>query len=435
LLDSLLQEKFEYFIKMEKTNKNEQPKKINFIERNRMMASRKKTDSVKDDKTDKDTKPPNLLRPQTAGAVSRKPLPQTLKNSKHKENLRPISAPNAASKSKSAPNPVSKPKSTSAAISTKSKLQRRNTTEKDLVSKMIARNLHEPLLRIFLSLSSTTLTACRYVCTDWYAYTKLVFWKEIRVRRELEGRLENHWWGKKFHKVELKIEGLACKQKCVENFRECHCKEKLDCDMSGNSLVVDFGGNSFYGEYVTNNRAVSIERKQFDIEQFQLNFHLKLDLKLEISNWLCTPVFIKKKPNKLKLEFDSMTIERHPADPTYLMIKDKNTQEIKHKFQPYTGPQLVGSSRKPVDSILYSCGRLAVLTGGRVFVYCAKTLARGNNGGALLLSANKDLGPTDPGIHFMFLNENVLLTVGGCRVTMYDFWRFSLTSATKDFQT
>jgi len=410
---------------MEKSNKNEQPKKINFIERNRMMASKKKTESVKDDKTAKDTKPSDPLRnqrPQTAGAVSRKPLTEPLKSSKHKENLRPISAPNNVSKPKSAP-----------ATKTKSKLNRRNETEKDLISNMIARNLHEPLLRIFLSLSSTTLTACRYVCTDWYAYTKLVFWKEIRVRRELEDRLENQWREKKFHKIELRIDGLACKQKCVENFRECHCKEKLDCDLSGNSLVVDFGGNSFYGEYVTNSRAVSIERKQFDIEQFQLNFHLKLDLKLEISNWLCTPVFIKKKPNKLKLEFDSMTIERHPADPTYLMIKDKNTQEIKHKFQPYNNT--AGSTRKPVDSILYSCGRLAVLTGGRVFVYCAKTLSRGNNGGALLLSANKDLGPTDPGIHFMFLNENVLLTVGGCRVTMYDFWRFSLTSATKDFQT
>lgn len=405
---------------MEKANKNEQPKKINFIERNRMMASKKKTESMKDDKDPKPSNPLRTQRPQTAGAVSRKPLTESPKNSKHRENLRPISAPNPVSKPKSAP-----------ATTTKSRLNRRNATEKDLVSKMIGRNLHEPLLRIFLSLSSTTLTACRYVCTDWYAYTKLVFWKEIRVRRELEGRLENQWWDKKFHKVELKINGLACKQKCVENFRECHCKEKLDCDVSGNSLVVDFGGNSFYGEYVTNSRAVSIERKQFDIEQFQLNFHLKLDLELEISNWLCTPVFMKKKPNKLKLEFDSMTIERHPADPTYLMIKDKNTQEIKHKLQPYTA----GSTRKPVDSILYSCGRLAVLTGGRVFVYCAKTLVRGNNGGALLLSANKELGPTDPGIHFMFLNENVLLTVGGCRVTMYDFWRFSLTSATKDFQT
>eukprot|EP00092_Neocalanus_flemingeri_P002817 GFUD01003014.1.p1 GENE.GFUD01003014.1~~GFUD01003014.1.p1 ORF type:complete len:395 (+),score=136.57 GFUD01003014.1:66-1250(+) len=394
---------------MEKSKKkNSQPGKINFIERNRLLASKKKTaESEKGKNSTKPTIPPdaplNPNRPKTAGAVSRNPSVAP-----SKENLRPISAPTA----------------------TKSKisLKRRNTSDKDLVSKMIDRNLYEPLLRIFLSLSSTTLTACREVCTSWYSYTKLVFWKQIRVRRELEERLAEHWLNKKLHKVELKVGGLACKKKCVENFRECPCKDKLDCAMNGNSLVVEFGGDSFYGEYVTNDKKVDIEREKFDIEQFQLNFHLKLDLKLEISNWLNTAVHIKKKPLKLKLEFDSMTIERHPADPTYLMIKDKDTMELKHKFQPYTKT----ASKKPIDGLLYSCGRLAVLTGGQVFVYCTNTLARGNNGGALRLAANRD---KDPEVHFMFLNENVLVTVGGCKVTMYDFWRFTWTPAIKDFQT
>ena len=398
---------------MEKSKKGDPSGKINFIERNRLLASKKKTAEIEKEKNDTKatTKPPITLnttnRPKTAGTVSKKPL--LAGGSKYKENLRPISAPTATKYTQSQ--------------------RRKNPSEKDLVSKMIARNLHEPLLRIFLSFSSTTLTACRHVCTSWYSYTKLVFWREIRARRELEDRLEEQWKNKKFHKVELKIGGLACKQKCSQNFRECDCKEKLDCAVSGNSLVVDFGGDSFYGEYVTNSRDVHIERKKFDAEQFQLNFHLKLDLKLEISNWLSTPVFIKKKPPKLKLEFDSMTIERHPADPTYLLIKDKDTKEIKHKFQAYTA---TSATKKPIDGLLYSCGRLAVLTGGRVYVYCTKTLVRGNHGGALLLGANRD---QDPEVHFMFLNENVLVTVGGCKVTMYDFWRFSLTSAIKDFQT
>jgi len=403
---------------MEKPKKGEQSKTINFIERNRMMAaSKKKTESVsvkEDDMSKVGTTVLSKQRPHTAAAGARFRQAGTA-TIKQKENLRPSSAPKTETKPRSAP------------TATKSRLVRRDTVEKDIVSRMIARNLHEPLLTIFMSLSSTTLTACRFACTDWYRYMKLVFWKEIRVRRELEGRLELRWKEHQFHKMELKIQGLPCKQKCVENFRECHCKARLDCDMSGNSLVVDFGGNTFYGEYVTNTRDVDIVRNKFDIEQFQLSFHLKLDLKLVISNWLCTPVYIKKNPSKIKVDFDSFTIQKHPGDPTYLMVKDKNTQEVKHKFQSYL--------QKPIDSLLYSCGRLAVLTGGRVFVYCTKTLARGNHGGALLLSANKDLAPTDPDVHFMFLNENVLLTVGGCRVTMYDFWRFSLTSATKDFQT
>ena len=132
----------------------------------------------------------------------------------------------------------------------------------------------------------------------------------------------------------------------------------------------------------------------------------------------------KKKSLKSKIEFNSLCVERHPGDGTYLLLKDKHTQEIKHKFQTKT--------RRPVDGLMYSCSRLAVLTGGRVYVYDTKILARGNHGGALLLEPNRN---TDDEVHFMLLNENVLVTVGGCKVTMYDFWRFTWSSATRDFQT
>jgi len=397
--------------------KKKSVKKINFIERNRqLLASTKSTNGKEKEKnvqTSRQTDLPNpMKRPTTAGpSVSKAQFSTSTSSCKnHKENIRPVSAP----------------------LTTRSKhIQvKKHQEQKDLVSKMIDRNLHEPLLRIFLSLSSTTLTACRYVCTSWYSYTKLVFWKEIRVRRELEDRLEKNWRDKKFHKVELRMSGLACKKACAENFRDCVCKERLECDLSGNSLVVDFGGDNFYGEYVVDRNTVSIERRKFGMEQFQLSFHLKLDLQLEVSNWLNTPVFIKRKALKDKIEFDSLTIEKHPADPTYLVIRDKNTKEVKHKFQPHT-PGFF--PKKPVDGLAYCCNRLAVLTGGRVFVFSTSILARGNNGGALLLVAN-DQQDKDP-VHFMFLNENVLLTVGGCKVTMFDFWRFSWSSAIKDFQT
>lgn len=413
---------------MDKPKKPENKKKINFIERNKLMASKKVTETVAENKTDYETTKETKQRPHTAvgTAVSRKPItdnPSTRKHEyvkpearKQKENLRPSSAPKTTTKPKSAPPAMAK-----------RRLARKVSDDMDIISKMIARNLHEPLLSIFLTFDSRTLTACRYTCSTWYRYMKVVFWREVRARKELEWRLHCRWSDKIFHKVELKVSGLGCKKKCAENFRPCTCKDKLDCSLSGNSLVVDFGGTNFCGEYITNNKKVDIVRNQFEVEQFQLTFHLKLDLKLETSNWLCTPVFIKRKPNRIKVEFDSLTVLKHPGDPTYLIIKDKNTQEMLHKFQP--------TLRKPIDNLDYCCGRLAVLTGERVFVYSTEKLARGNHGGALLLSQCKEMSPTDPPVHFMLLWENVLLTVNGCNITMYDFWRFDLTSDRKDFLT
>ena len=412
---------------MEKSKKPDTLKKINFIERNKLMASKKKTTNVQENKTTDEAKKDTKQRPHTAAgkSVTRKQTTDNLSTRKHKsvppqerrekENLRPSCAPKTI-----------KPKSAPPAMA-KRRLVRKSSVDLDIISKMIARNLHEPLLSIFITFDSRTLTACRFTCSTWYRYMKVVFWREVRARRELEWRLQWRWSEKIFHKVELKVSGLGCKKKCAENFRACTCKDQLDCSLSGNSLVVDFGGTNFQGEYVTNNKTVDIVRNEFETEQFQLTFHLKLDLKLETSNWLCTPVFIKKKPNRTKIEFDSLSVLKHPGDPTYLIIKDKNTQEIKHKFQP--------TLRKPIDNLDYSCGRLAVLTGGRVFVYSAEKLAKGNHGGALLLSQYKEMKPADPPVHFMFLSENVLLTVNGCSITMYDFWRFDLTSNTKDFLT
>jgi len=402
-------------------------KKINFIERNKLMASKKKAETEKESKiktaTNKDTK----QRPHTAGVSASRKLetnkPTTRKKdpiqsttSNQKENLKPNTAPKNIVKPKSAP-----------AAMAKIRLMRKSSAEMDIISKMIARNLHEPLLSIFITFDSKTLTACRFTCSSWYRYMKTVFWREVRARRELESRLHWRWVDKMFHKVELKVSGVGCKKKCTENFRACTCKDRLDCSVSGNSLVVDFGGTSFHGEYVTNNKTVDMIRNEFDTEQFQLTFHLKLDLKLETSNWLCTPVFIKNEPNRTKVESDSLTFLKHPGDPTYLIIRDNDTQEIKHKFQSFL--------RKPIDSLKYCCGRLAVLTGGRVFVYSAEKLVKGNHGGALLLSQERELKPSEPPVHFMFLSENILLTVNGCKITMYDFWRFDLISATKDFIT
>ena len=73
----------------------------------------------------------------------------------------------------------------------------------DIITKMIRRNLHQQLLQIFLPMDSTTLTACREVCKSWSRYFRLVFWREVRVRTELERRLAENWRTKRYYKVLL----------------------------------------------------------------------------------------------------------------------------------------------------------------------------------------------------------------------------------------
>ena len=80
-------------------------------------------------------------------------------------------------------------------------IRRPKEEETDLVTKMITRNLHEQLLRIFLPLDTETLTACRAVCKSWNKYFRFVFWREVRVRNEMLRRLEANWRNKRYYKV------------------------------------------------------------------------------------------------------------------------------------------------------------------------------------------------------------------------------------------
>ena len=39
--------------------------------------------------------------------------------------------------------------------------------------------------------------------------------------------------------------GMSCKLKCAENFRRCKCLEKLNCAISGNAVIIEFGGTQY----------------------------------------------------------------------------------------------------------------------------------------------------------------------------------------------
>ena len=217
----------------------------------------------------------------------------------------------------------------------------------DLVTKMIRRNLFEQLLKIFLPMDSGTLTACREVCKSWNKYFKLVFWREIRVRTELEKRLEENWRNKRYYKVYLRfktsmnilellvaqvqleiVSGVGCKMKCKENFRPCQCGDWLECEVVQDNLVLQFGGTSLGARYSTTDLTASsspqesvleVEEK-FGLEQFQLRFSLKAGLELEMKNWLSSPVFVQKSDkNCLKATTEKFAVERHPGDPITIL--------------------------------------------------------------------------------------------------------------------
>ena len=168
---------------MERGKKFKEPKsKINFIERNKLLAASKQkpvkssnrvTESGAADGTDENKvfkarlskSRPQTSLPHKADQVKSDDVSQPDEPSKAKGKvLRPTSAPVTVT---NASNGTFHPKRGL------SKFLKKNETEKDIISNMIDRNLHEPLLKIFLSFSSTTLTACRYVCTSWYSYMKV----------------------------------------------------------------------------------------------------------------------------------------------------------------------------------------------------------------------------------------------------------------------
>ena len=50
--------------------------------------------------------------------------------------------------------------------------------------------------------------------------------------------------------TEMKVsEGIGCKKKCAENFRDCKCGDKLHCQVIGDFLILEFGGREFVAEY------------------------------------------------------------------------------------------------------------------------------------------------------------------------------------------
>lgn len=103
---------------------------------------------------------------------------------------------------------------------------------------------------------------------------------------------------------------------------------------------------------------------------------------------------------------------------------------MKTKFRPYTGWGVA----HPIQEIGLSCGRLAVLVKGRVFVYLLKGLLEQDSSESqehLLLIATRQ---KQPAVTNFKLERQRLTTIGGGTIVTFNFWTDSPSSVSEFFQ-
>ena len=208
-------------------------------------------------------------------------------------------------------------------------------TNDDVISKIVSHNLNHILKQIFLTLSPGDLSACRLVNTVWHGYFKGVFWVDKGVRSVLEDKLEHNWRVEKHRRVEVKVEGAACRENCALNYRPCDCP--LLCQVAQNALVILFGSKEFKGTFIINDGTAREVQQEFDRPQYQVRLSMKLDLMIDTSNFLWKPVFHKKQVKKTKVLHCETIIERDEEDKTFLVLKNKTSKEVIRRMQPHTG--------------------------------------------------------------------------------------------------
>jgi len=313
----------------------------------------------------------------------------------------------------------------------------RKPDDMDIISKLMKRNIHEALMKIFLPLDSTTLTASREVCRVWFRYFKAVFWRENRVLKKMKERLFSNWMQKNFQRVSLTImSGIACRKSCFANSRDCLCGQYIVGQVTEDCFVMEFGGREFVGNYVIQegSNPYDIEQstinKDFNIEHFQLKFNLKNELSMELSDWLSSPVIINGCDNKMKttLIYESYKISKHPSEPNSILIQNAKTKETMRKVILYTESDDEYKT-SGIQGILCHTGRLAAIIGGRIHVFDFEKLLNGSSRYGALLLKPKDIDA----IHYFYLSANFLLIASRNRVVVYNYWRYKPKSSVQDF--
>jgi len=285
--------------------------------------------------------------------------------------------------------------------------------ESDLVSRLHNGELHHILKLIFLPLSPDQLSACRSVCKSWRDYLQQVFWKEKGCRGELLRRLDKRWREERHRRVEVRVDGLA------DQF-----------EVQDGCLVLHHPRKTFVARYFVNEAPEKRFSFEFEKPQFQIRLDLSRDLALETKTFLSRPVFHKKKVVRRKVRTKDLTIEVDETEPTHLKISGKEDQKEITRFKPYTG----WGEAQPIQEIATSCGRLAVLVKGRVFVYSLQGMLERTSSGSqehLLLVATRQYQPV---VTAFKLDRQRLITNGGGTIVTFNFWTDQLSAKSEFFQ-
>ena len=78
----------------------------------------------------------------------------------------------------------------------------------DYISKLMSRDIEEPLLKIFLNLQPRSLHISRQVCKKWNQFIVNRIWKSTPIKKYLRKRLNSRWKGEEPKIEEIKIPQL-----------------------------------------------------------------------------------------------------------------------------------------------------------------------------------------------------------------------------------
>ena len=204
----------------------------------------------------------------------------------------------------------------------------------DIITRLAEKNLCMVLEKIFLSLNCQELNFIPLVCTSWYDIVHIHVWKSSTTRRILRKRLDQRWQNEVQRRVEMTIEGVACRENCELNYRNCDCS-LISQVVNGSRLVIVLGSKLVKISYSINDDKHFSNVKQFDRQQYQISFSLKNDLKLDEKSFLSKPVFFKSRKYRTKIVINKVIeVQVDETDKTFLLAKCLNSQNTICRFQP-----------------------------------------------------------------------------------------------------
>ena len=413
-------------------------KKINFIERNKQMLNKSENQRRKVS----DTRAESARVTSSENKAAREATNNANVKSSVKPSRPPLTVKNTSVRPKSAPSKTASVKtsvkpSKSSSSSGKSSVVASREKDYDIITKLMRRNLQGVLQNIFIPQDNITLQSCREVSRSWLRCIRML-WRQRPFLQVMSARLAENWLHKRYERVMLKIvSGVACKKKCAENFRDCHCGDSVMCQVIGNSLYLDFGGRTFVGRYKVDDSEETVT-VPFNIEQDQLKFNLKTGLELETKDWLSSPETIQM-IMKTKITYQDYIIEKSPGDKNTILIKSLKTKEILAKQLMFQQQPLNSPIKDGIIGLDACSGRLAVNIGGRIYVHMIEKMLRGQtrfeteiNIPGLGCDLDKYPNIEKHHVYYFYLGPNFLLLVFKNTVILYNFWKYlSRTNQTK----